>query len=268
MRIFIVYLKGSPRRLKIAADLEAVGLPFEFFDAVDARKGVPAQYKNRINRTRAKIRLLRKMTDVEFGCALSHALLYEKIVRENISDAIILEDDAILTADFVKIVKNNALEKSDIDMAFLYHNECCVRKKQYFLKGIPYQKPVFMPCGTVGYYINLPVAKALHRATKTISYVADYPVSICKKFNTVSFYPLLIAHPHLEEKQSLIMNTEPADFYAYRNTLWYKLLIGSGLFYFCNRSYYGSFWRYLQQHHLRKRFIKKFFKNEDIYCIS
>ena len=272
MKIFIVSIKGSPRRSKITADLEAVGLPFEFFDAVDARDGVPLKYQKRINRNRAKIRLLRTMTDEEFGCALSHALLYEKIVRENISDVIILEDDAILTADFVKIVKNNTLKKSDIDMAFLYHNECFVRKKQYFLNGFAYQKLPIIPNrynsmveGTVAYYVNLPVARFLHRVTKTVSYVADYPAFVCDKFNAVAFLPLLVEHPPPNSKKSYINRTNMTGI---ANKTWKLKVRFSILYYFCNRRYYGSFWNALRSHF---GFMKKFFKfkdDKDIHRIS
>lgn len=41
----------------------------------------------------------------EKGCALAHALVYERIVKENIPYSVILEDDILLPDDFLQIVE-------------------------------------------------------------------------------------------------------------------------------------------------------------------
>ena len=264
MRIFIISLKGSPRRLKIATDLEAEHLPFEFFDAVDARAGVPPKYKNRINRTLANIRVIRPMNYGEFGVALSHALLYEKIVRENISDVIILEDDAILTADFFKLVKSGALEKSDIDMAFLFHSDCMAYHKKYYFEGFEYRKIHCMPLGAVAYYINLSVAKYLYENTKIIDYVADFPAPVHLYFNTIAFHPRHVKHPKLSYEQTSIK-----DRYKYNKTINYyirKVFIKCAFpfyYYLFLRKVYRSFFGYL-----KKRFYSYFIRFKIMELIS
>lgn len=45
------------------------------------------------------------LTFGEKGCALAHALVYEKIIRENIPYSVILEDDILLPNDFLQIVE-------------------------------------------------------------------------------------------------------------------------------------------------------------------
>ena len=243
MRIFIISLKGSSRRLKITTDLEAEHLPFEFFDAVDARTGVPPKYESRINRKAAARSFARPLSKEEFGVALSHALLYEKIVRENISDAIILEDDAILTADFFKLVKSSALEKSNIDMAFLYHYYCFARKKKYTLKDFIYRKPLFMPFGAVGYYINDAVACTLKKHTQIIRWTADFPVALHCYHKVVAFQPRLVKHPAPLQKQTTIKTRPKINKVNFRYRL--EMLLGIG--YFHSKHYYGSWWQFLQK---------------------
>ena len=252
IKIFIVSLKGSPRRSKITADLEAEHLPFEFFDAVDARAGVPLKYQKRINRTLANIRLLRKVVYGEFGVALSYALLYEKIVRENISDVIILEDDAILTADFFKLVKSGALEKSDIDMAFLFHSDCMAYHKKYYFEGFEYRKIHCMPFGAVAYYINLSVAKYLYENTKIIDYVADFPAPVHLYFNTIAFHPRLVKHPPLSEEQTTIKNrykcNKKINYYIRKVFIEYAFPFYCYFYYYLFlRKVYRSFFGYLKK---------------------
>ena len=265
MKIFIVSLKNSERNSKIVSDLEAVGVPFEFFDAVDARAGVPLKYQKRINRTIANIRLFRKVVDAEFGVALSHALLYEKIMRENISDVIILEDDAILTADFFKLVKSGALEKSDIDMAFLFHSHCMAYRKKYYFEGFEYRKIHCMPFGAVAYYINLSVAKYLYENTKIIDYVADFPAPVHLYFNTIAFHPRHVKHPLSSDEQTSIKNRYEYNKMGTIDNI-RKVFIKCDFpfyYYLFLRKVYRSFFGYL-----KKRFYSYFIRFKIMELIS
>lgn len=250
MNIFIVSLKNNnPRRAKIKQVLEANDVPFEFFDAIDGRLGLPVQYENKIDRKKTKKRLYREMNDGEYACALSFAQLFEKIVREHISDTIILEDDAILTPDFFKLIKNKALEKSDIDMAFLFHYKCYVKKKQYFLNDIdiPYQKIAFMPVGATGFYINLSVAKALNNATKIVSHTADFPLALEISHKVVAFSKRIVQHPNTPCTQ--IKNRRYNKVFR---KLSRRVLVLLGLQYFYNKQYYGNFVSFVKRTYLRR----------------
>lgn len=52
-----------------------------------------------------------KMTHGELGCALSHILIYKKMINENIKSALILEDDALIESDVTNLIPiiNNKL---------------------------------------------------------------------------------------------------------------------------------------------------------------
>ena len=100
--VFVISLPDChDRRAGISAALDGLGLPFQFADAVDGRRGLPPEYESQIDRaaTRRKGRIL---TDAEFACALSHISVYRRIVSEGIDHALVLEDDVIPQPDLVR----------------------------------------------------------------------------------------------------------------------------------------------------------------------
>ncbi|QHB18207.1 glycosyltransferase family 25 protein [Mannheimia pernigra] len=105
--IFIISLKDSTRRKEISARLNSLGLAFEFFDAVYGKELTEEQLKQIDFEFYPKKYAAKKpLTLGEIGCALSHIKMYEHIVANNIPEAIILEDDAIVSLYFKQILKD------------------------------------------------------------------------------------------------------------------------------------------------------------------
>lgn len=122
--IFIISLKDSSRRSIIAQRLQALGLNFAFFDAVDGRK-LSEQDLAQVDYAYYPKRFGQKpLTLGEVGCALSHIKLYEYLRERDIPEAIILEDDAFPTLYFPEILKE-ALKKlpKKAEMLFLDHGK-------------------------------------------------------------------------------------------------------------------------------------------------
>lgn len=95
--IFIISLPDAEgRRSSLVETLKSAGLRYEIFQAVDARKGVPAKYENMIDLSGMKKRFGRLMSDPEIGCALSHQLIYKEVLDEALPGAVVFEDDAQL----------------------------------------------------------------------------------------------------------------------------------------------------------------------------
>ena len=249
MKIFVISLKDSPRRKKIKESLEARNNDFEFFDAIDARIRIPNQYEERINRKYAEKALCRPMLNGEIGAALSHALVYDKICSQQIEHSIVLEDDAIITNDFAKIIQRNLLVKStNIDMAFLCHFRCFVKKKPQIIGNFSCRKVAFMPFSATAYYINLSVARMLQKETETIAYLADFPVAVDTRYRVVAFYPRLVQHP-LQTTQTSIEG-RPKRLWKNHWKRWIKMILL--IAYFENKSIYGSFLSYLRRVYFRK----------------
>ncbi|MCF8496030.1 MAG: glycosyltransferase family 25 protein [Alphaproteobacteria bacterium] len=110
--VFVISLSGeTSRRESVKTQLGRLGIPFEFFDAVDGR-GMDVKTHPAYDGPR-RIRCFGKhLTGGELGCLLSHKALYETILENNLDLALILEDDVILEDDF-KIVLEDARNKTD-----------------------------------------------------------------------------------------------------------------------------------------------------------
>ncbi len=95
MKIFVVNLKTSVEKRKNMEEiLNNLKLEYEFFDAINGSDVDEESYK--VNLKWYEPYNHRHMTYGEIGCALSHYTIWKKIVDENISEAIILEDDVII----------------------------------------------------------------------------------------------------------------------------------------------------------------------------
>jgi glycosyl transferase family 25 len=103
--------RDQNRREAMRARLDAINLPFEFFSAVDGRT---LSINDCAHYDGAKRRRFfgRDMTPGEVGCLLSHRGIYERMIRDNLKHALILEDDVMFEADFPDVLR--ALLKSPI----------------------------------------------------------------------------------------------------------------------------------------------------------
>lgn len=95
--VYIVSLRRDvDRRAKIAADLTRIGVEFIFFDAVDAKDACNLQTLGAMKSSGDG----GSMTNGELACTLSHQLIYQKMVAQEIEWAIILEDDVVVDNRF------------------------------------------------------------------------------------------------------------------------------------------------------------------------
>lgn len=180
--IFIISLRNSPRRKIIARRLHGLGLKFEFFDAINGKELSENQLNN-VDYEFNKLYLREKLTLGEIGCALSHISLYEKMVNENIEEMLILEDDAIVSQEFEKIVLD-ILNKvpSRKEIIFLEHGKA---KFHYITRKLvdnyrlvryryPSKKSKRSITRTTAYIINLSGAKKLLQYSNPIKMPSDY----------------------------------------------------------------------------------------------
>ncbi|MEO7046084.1 MAG: glycosyltransferase family 25 protein [Ferruginibacter sp.] len=113
IKVFIINLKRSPeRREEMIRQMNLYGLKYEFFDAVDGTL-LPSEV---IEKSRTRSNKWYKedegpsqsMKLGEIGVALSHYEIYQKIIKENLELAIILEDDINFDERFQEFLKNSA----------------------------------------------------------------------------------------------------------------------------------------------------------------
>jgi|GEM_PF-1180622 len=193
--VWVINLRSSDdRRKAISNSLDRLGVAFRIFDAIDGRSGLGQEHDALVDRVAAQKRLYRALSDAEAALQLSHAFIYQQIVAEGHSEAIILEDDAILGDGFAQFATDP--ERKKHDMILLGHE-----------KARAYNRPVGHlssgadlfrlrgPCHlAVGYYLSRRGAQFLLEAALPVSYVADWPADI-SEIGAVAVSPALIGHP-------------------------------------------------------------------------
>lgn len=104
MRVFVISLEGhSQRRDRARAELDAAGVPFEFFDGLTADAAIERGTFERIDVDEFLINTGRRETPGEIGCFASHRELWKVAARLG-EPIMIMEDDFALDAHFVDAV--------------------------------------------------------------------------------------------------------------------------------------------------------------------
>lgn len=144
MKIFVINLKRSKKRRKsIERQLNRLSLKYELYEAVD---GI-AWGKDKMSHY-IKKNLIDELPSGHLAASLSHFFLYKQIVENNIHQALILEDDVVLSNDLPEILKYldkhplNSLEIVLLHMQVLYGAKLLkigaihlnVNKSIYYLK--------------------------------------------------------------------------------------------------------------------------------------
>ncbi|MBV8592286.1 MAG: glycosyltransferase family 25 protein, partial [Acetobacteraceae bacterium] len=102
--IFVINLqRDTERRRHMEQQLEGLGLKAEFITAVDGRT-LSQRERAACDRARSRRVYGREMTENEVGCYLSHHRLYERMIRERIETALIMEDDVRVDQNFPRIL--------------------------------------------------------------------------------------------------------------------------------------------------------------------
>jgi len=97
-KTFVINMKRSPERLAFMSDqLNRLGIPFSVQEGIDGNTyDFGALYDDALARKKNGVPL----TAGEKGCLLSHRLIWEKIIAEDLDYALIFEDDIELAANF------------------------------------------------------------------------------------------------------------------------------------------------------------------------
>lgn len=128
--VFVINLKArADRRDAVAASLAAVGLTPTFIEAVDGR--TLSDEKLALQDVAGRLRRAPKpLTAGEIGCYLSHWSIFERMVEEDILQAVVLEDDAVVTAELPAVLDALAVtDTPDYDMVKL--GDCEPREKSF-----------------------------------------------------------------------------------------------------------------------------------------
>ncbi len=90
--------------------LNNLGIPYVWQVAVDGRTYEPSSDEYDVDYIRRENE--KTLTPGELGCALSHRLILERIVKEKISYTLVLEDDVLLPENFKSVIEKEIIKNN------------------------------------------------------------------------------------------------------------------------------------------------------------
>jgi glycosyl transferase family 25 len=165
--IFVINLtEDEERRDTMRTRLNSTGVNYAFFEAINGR-GFDMTLHPLYDRAKRRACFGRDMIPGELGCLLSHRAIFEKMDRENIHAAVILEDDVIFEPEFKEVLM--ALMKCPIawDVIRFVGSEKIYKRGcrkivplvgKYWMARLP-----TTPGGAHGYLLTLKAARVMLR---------------------------------------------------------------------------------------------------------
>lgn len=175
MRTFVLNLEHNTERKKYMQDLlKDIPIDYEFFPAVYGKSitNIEQFYDSKLAEKRAK----RQLNVGEIGCALSHKAIYKKMIDENISQALILEDDISLLPNFFEVY--TAMSQFNVgNKVVLLGTTAKKTMKKVWKKNLFNNYSMYLVLnsygGTYGYIIGLDAAKRIYYHNDKVFIEAD-----------------------------------------------------------------------------------------------
>jgi glycosyl transferase family 25 len=156
--------------------MHELDIAFTFIDAIDGERLTASQLSS-YSEWRSTLVTGRGLTLGEVGCALSHLASYERMVRENIPELLILEDDSAPKPELIEMLASTRLLPADRDVVTLHSTFSSARPVPISDSPLVgesfvcrYERHSF---GTVGYLVTLRAAKRLLRVGLPVRRPAD-----------------------------------------------------------------------------------------------
>lgn len=191
--LFILSIKNSKRESLIKKRLNFLRVKYKFFYALNPTNRISYSIlKKKYDKKKCLNELGRDMSYSEISCAEGHLRIYKYIVKKNISNAVIMEDDCYPSKyllDWLKL--NSFFKKKNYGLIMIYHSFGLVNKKpeELILKRFSLHKTCFtLPYATC-YQISKRVCNYILSRNRKISRLADWPINF---YNTkIKQYALL-----------------------------------------------------------------------------
>ncbi|PKP74297.1 MAG: hypothetical protein CVT84_09125 [Alphaproteobacteria bacterium HGW-Alphaproteobacteria-6] len=217
--IFVISLPDmAERRRPLIEALEARGLEYALFDAVDGRNGLPERAAGLVDADPRQKTHGRRMGPREVCCALSHLLVYRMMVEKGIARAIVLEDDAVIGDRFADFARGRFGEAGDL--CLMDHRRSRAlrfgRRPGYLGHDILRAGP--NPKGAAAYAITLAGARYIVDRALPVRRSPDWPVDVTRMRATL-VHPRIVGHPETSLTQSLLEGERRSNKSFYRKSL-------------------------------------------------
>lgn len=191
INIFVISLtKEIDRREAIAEQLRKFSLEFRFFDAVDGKSLTREQLSVCYDRRGSLLRQARPLTPSEIGCSLSHIEVYRIIEEENLDWALIIEDDSLLSENFLEYMEcaREFVRNRKDSVVLISECEKFIESSEFALREISVHE-IIKAYYTSTYVITNDAARKLSRYLFPVRDVADCWIRL-KKFGVIHVYCL------------------------------------------------------------------------------
>ena len=188
MNIKIISLKSSLRRKFQLRQFAKLSITFEFFDATSIHDISEKEYSIHKNDWE------RPLKRSEFACYISHREVWKEVIKLN-KPILILEDDALLSRELLKILKKiDSVKKIDLlNIENRGRNKMISNKVKFHIENFALYRLLQDRTGAASYVLWPSGAKKLLDCEKIKGYaLADAQISNCKKLKAFQIEPALV----------------------------------------------------------------------------
>lgn len=219
MEIFYINLdKDVKRRDSMERQLCILGLDYTRITGVDGRHICESELGEFYSGSRALRYQSRHLSRAEIGCALSHISVYQKVVNEGISCALILEDDVLLPEELsCSLNELEALvdvERPEVLLLSSARGDTSSASLTRFsgdYRSIPFLKGYY----NSSYIITNLAAQALLKELQPVGDVADCWGRL-RRYKVVDIWAL---SPHLIDQAQETFGSSTTDDFHHPNSL-------------------------------------------------
>jgi len=207
MPIFIINLKHSVERKKHMQELcEKYNLNYEFIEAVDGKTLNDDEISKVYSKEKAIKKIGREMSRGEIGVLLSQKSIYQKMIDEDIEEAIIFEDDIEFDDKLIEVLDHSDRFPEYWNLVLLGHHACKSREIEtgYSFWGqievtnkYKLARPYEIGCGAYGYILRKSAAQVLLDDLQVIVEPIDHLTGSDEKLNLYILIPVVV-DIHLE----------------------------------------------------------------------
>ena len=176
--IFIINLKKDNARKEHMKDLcQRFNLEAEFIEAVNGKELSQEEIDSIYSKDEAICEIGRELSLGEIGCFLSHKMIYQRMIDDNIEEALVLEDDIEFDKDLLLILNQIKTINDKWELILSGHHTessrnretlCSIWQQKYIVGKYKLARPCEPAYGTYGYIINKKGASKLLKQLKLI----------------------------------------------------------------------------------------------------
>jgi len=170
LTVLVITLESATERQEtIAGRLKQLGMDYHFVPGVDGRL---LDLEKHPNYAPARRRAFygRDLSQGEFGCILAHRETYRHMLDQGIEQALVLEDDALLTDDLPRVIEALLQFSSEWDLVRFLGREKNYRSTKILMElpgcNTSLGRQTGIPGGAYGYLLNLRAAEKLFTMTR------------------------------------------------------------------------------------------------------